>query len=902
MELHQWNFGTVNGFGTPVVTGRLFAGATEDTIHGANIGLTIAAANNFSNTLTLGAISIRETFTDRIRNVRATDQILDWPQSPIFGALTLRFMPFVSPGGPTGTTMSTGDPTALAVGEARWFQNGVDLGNAFRTFVATQPNVPPTRILPNGAREWDGIINPWTAFMGSLDWIAVEASVPHHAVGEANLGWFTTRFVAPLHYTWHYGAIDGQLNAIVNSPAGNTAFRNSDVIQNVTTGDPVRSLNRRGTGVNYGHNFSMVWEEVNGQQRHVLYTRINAGDPTFTNFANDANVNGGNGTRVHANQLGIININNLQLFPTAQAPRIQENLTVTAEHGWSSRLGDPSNTWVRRGGTDLTVGHRGTAQVAFDTVTDLPTVVSGQLGTLRSGADTDYHRNPGNMQLPHYRGVATARVRLDENIAGRLTTGWATEIDFTFEQAGVRILGARISGGNNAAGNNVINNFHGWLGTNEQRFSAHQANIQIDPYQLSVNMPLQGVANPNQPASLEVTFYLSVESDFVEKYGNQIDVTVSGLGVEALPAAERTIPVAYVQDPISVSVPGGVTTVATDATHSFVNEDLSNVVVTVNDPSILTQGSQIWLYLIRPNGGLTDVHLNAGVTATVAGDTGLQLGSALTFNHPHQSFQRHGVAFQVNRPVNTNVDSVEITFSNLGVNGQIIAGMEYQLVVSGTQISQNDETVRAFIDGTNNVGQWPAGTFRTVPTARGVLSAGPATAPDWYQPPFELPPPVQEQEPEHVPTLRPLTLREGMAPVHTVDGHVVENPFFMAGEAHGVGAPGVAIGVVNPRVFAHIINVAVDWDGARGADGTAILQGYDRNGDWVRVELPVGATTATVNGQSVDIATAAPGSGDPGTVRTVNINDRTFVPVRFLAEAFGYTVDTTDFPAITIRP
>jgi hypothetical protein len=74
----------------------------------------------------------------------------------------------------------------------------------------------------------------------------------------------------------------------------------------------------------------------------------------------------------------------------------------------------------------------------------------------------------------------------------------------------------------------------------------------------------------------------------------------------------------------------------------------------------------------------------------------------------------------------------------------------------------------------------------------------------------------------------------------------------------------------------------------------------------MRVELPVGATTATIirNGQTetVDLATAAPGSGDPGTVRTVNINERVFVPVRFLAEAFGYSVDTSDFPAVTIRP
>ena len=69
--------------------------------------------------------------------------------------------------------------------------------------------------------------------------------------------------------------------------------------------------------------------------------------------------------------------------------------------------------------------------------------------------------------------------------------------------------------------------------------------------------------------------------------------------------------------------------------------------------------------------------------------------------------------------------------------------------------------------------------------------------------------------------------------------------------------------------------------------------------------MPVGLTTAAITrgglSETVDIAEAAPGSGTPGTVRTVNINNRVFVPLRFLTEVFGYEIDTTNFPAVSVR-
>ena len=74
------------------------------------------------------------------------------------------------------------------------------------------------------------------------------------------------------------------------------------------------------------------------------------------------------------------------------------------------------------------------------------------------------------------------------------------------------------------------------------------------------------------------------------------------------------------------------------------------------------------------------------------------------------------------------------------------------------------------------------------------------------------------------------------------------------------------------RAIFEALGASVDWNGA-AQTVTAT------NGDTV-VRLTIGSATATVNGVSVTI-------DQPGVV----VNGRTLVPLRFVAESFGVSVN-----------
>jgi len=87
--------------------------------------------------------------------------------------------------------------------------------------------------------------------------------------------------------------------------------------------------------------------------------------------------------------------------------------------------------------------------------------------------------------------------------------------------------------------------------------------------------------------------------------------------------------------------------------------------------------------------------------------------------------------------------------------------------------------------------------------------------------------------------------------------------------------------MLNPRVFADFIGGELEFD-----NGEVSFSGFDANGNLVEVVLTTGSSNAVINGQTVDIANFAGSSGPIGSIQTVNRNDRTFVPLRFLANAF----------------
>ncbi|MCL2841169.1 MAG: copper amine oxidase N-terminal domain-containing protein, partial [Defluviitaleaceae bacterium] len=95
-------------------------------------------------------------------------------------------------------------------------------------------------------------------------------------------------------------------------------------------------------------------------------------------------------------------------------------------------------------------------------------------------------------------------------------------------------------------------------------------------------------------------------------------------------------------------------------------------------------------------------------------------------------------------------------------------------------------------------------------------------------------------------------------------------------------ADGNVVSMLNPRIFADFIGGDIEWV---EATQTVTFSGPDSNGSPVTVVLQVGSNTATINGVTHDIASFS-GSGPANSVSTIISADRTFVPLRFLANAF----------------
>ena len=94
------------------------------------------------------------------------------------------------------------------------------------------------------------------------------------------------------------------------------------------------------------------------------------------------------------------------------------------------------------------------------------------------------------------------------------------------------------------------------------------------------------------------------------------------------------------------------------------------------------------------------------------------------------------------------------------------------------------------------------------------------------------------------------------------------------------------IGAVSPRVFTNFIGGSVDF-----IDGVAVLWGTHTNGTPTEVRMVANDTTAAINGQSHDIATYSESAG-PGLVSVyVSETNNFYVPLRFMAKAFGYEIE-----------
>ena len=572
---------------------------------------------------------------------------------------------------------------------------------------------------------------------------------------------------------------------------------------------------------------------------------------------------------------------------------------------------------IGRGGygpVTLHVGTRGAAGLSTHVYHE-QNMRTGHLGTFRptnAPAITGNNELEGIRRIPanehngglaHWTGVVTSTLIIQENIAGAFTVGFGSPINFEFldengnPHPGIRILGVQARAGNNGL-NDARNRddgtfygghrnnwftFNGWLSALDQRLPVSPNVGRLTDSAATLYITSQTITDVRNAGALEIRFWLSLEAGYEWKYGQDVVVTLSGAGINNLPESERQVVIGRAVDPIQTNVTEAnfpSLAVETGTLYNIIGrEAIEDVIVDVINPNAFTIGDELWLYVTSDVlARARDLNLSGIPTLVVE-------GSALRFDTGRLVNPLEGtpaVVFTVTRQPNAGEEPT-VTISNLAVEGQVFPGVEYQIVVSGTTIANNDQVVFHALTQRNQaygtqMRSMNRGVFTSLPyhgtvvtnDGAGRWDGAPGTGGD-----NNVAPPPSRNE---------FRLQEG------VPFGGVADPLIW----HIVGPN--RVGMVSLRAFAVLIGASDDqivWDEAAR---TAQIHAPNFNGDTVGIRVEIGNTTATVQiageNQFVDIATAVNFlSGPAGTVEPLMINDRVYLPLRFVAETFGFTVE-----------
>ena len=489
-------------------------------------------------------------------------------------------------------------------------------------------------------------------------------------------------------------------------------------------------------------------------------------------------------------------------------------------------------------------------------------------------------------QLSEEQGVRTATVRLTETVPGAWHSNLGERLEFSFEHEGVRIMGATARAGHNVAGTNRQNLFpnynYSWVGgwlvprTTTTPWNA----IQTDQIIITENMvtvivpPAPTAALLAERRSVEVTFWVSVEAGFEAKFpGDTIDVTLSGPSIGLVSEANRTQTVAIPADPFSISAE--LTEIRTDILSTISQESISDIVITVQEPHLLREGSFIDVLIAGEGANMAiGLHIYANRTATVSGN-GLIIGTGSVMNSEVGTGVTGGtlLRFPVSRVPNEqdNDGPITITITDVTVSGTVVPNVEYQVVVRNA-VADN----HVALGTTAGVGNFTSHPYFTpiVTFAGGILEDTPGN--------------IIGITPELPPLTRTRNFWVGMA--SHVTNEVIEQPFLL--QPTSPGGPDVSL--VALREFGHFVG---DYDPVWSDNGVlrAQITGLHRDGTVVTVAVENGRTDAIIYRDGVqeivDIAEFAQGaSGPAGTVRPLIHQGRFYLPLRFFAEAFGYEV------------
>ena len=392
------------------------------------------------------------------------------------------------------------------------------------------------------------------------------------------------------------------------------------------------------------------------------------------------------------------------------------------------------------------------------------------------------------------------------------------------------------------------------------------------------------MANSASRFSLDVRFQIITEPGFEARNGNEVEVRVTGPG-----GVDEIVTIALITDPVRV-LPTEVVTFSRDNFGVLVPTSINNVTFQELEAGTLRIGDTITPVTVPVMDGrrvtLTGVAataLNIAMEPVVNAESGLVLrrvGDSNTFTVERVSHDAPAT----------------ITFTGLSITGALLPTVDYHVELISNRFTRTSigtgEAIRLEGDrgGTTEL---PREDIRFAGLNYTTLVAQVEGAQEF----------VDEDGPGQGTGLgtggglqvENLRFWVGMSAIGAV-----ENPFRFVD-----GAEGLSVAMVALRGFAYLIggddNISYTTT-ATGHVDTVTLTGVDVLGSPVSIHLTIGSNMAVVNGMSVDIASFAVGSGPAGSVRAQIIEGRTFLPLRFVAQAFGYVVDgTSAWPVIELR-
>jgi hypothetical protein len=738
-----------------------------------------------------------------------------------------------------------------------------------------------------------------------------------------NLNQVLVRLEAPVGYEWRTAPIAGIATtpyiAIVGSPltwgrtgaAGMPNARGAGATPNANwyrliQGNTVNHVNRE--------------ERVNFQRLNVMYITVNTSENNTFNAPRSFEIRNLHLVPEHDNNsMGPVDV---RVSTVPRQMLLDGDGNVWREPAPNYNLFLTNRTGNHRFWHTSTerVGYRVPDGLVIEVLGDVPTVRTGYLGSDLTRID----RTQGNKRafvgnagqgtraagvpanLREEQGVRTATIEIRETVPGAWGQRLGERLEFTFPHEGVRIMGAVARAGSEVGDHtnrhNVFPNTNpgsvgyanvwegGWLvpGANTTPWNRVQTdNIIVTENMVTVIVPPLGATQLlNRTRAVQVTFWLSVEAGFEAKFpGDTLDVVVGGASVGLLSENSRTQTVAIPADPFIIAA--DLTEIRTDILSTISQEPISDIVITVEEPHLLREGAFIDVLIAGAGANMAiGLHIYADRTVTVDGN-GLIIGTGSVILPSEGGAGVTGgtmLRFPVSRVPNArdNDGPVTITISNVHVSGTVVPHIEYQAVVRGTAIAENHVTLSA--TRTAGVGEFTSHPYFTpaVVFAGGILEEMP-----------ELPGGGLPGGNITLPQLRERHFWVGM-PSFVVNEVVLE-PFLLQPTVAG----GVDVSLIALREFGHFIG---DHDPVWSDNGVlrAQITGQHRNGSTVTVAVENGRTDAIIYVDGVqtivDIAQFTQyASGPYGTVRPLLHQGRFYLPLRFFAEAFGYTVtfDTT---------